>query len=204
MDLVISMSDRITIISGLPRSGTSAMMQMLVGAGMEALTDDLRTPDKDNPRGYYELEIVQKLKDDASWIEDAQGKVVKVVSPLLKYLPDDKEYDLIFMRRDLDEIIASQSKMIEHRGSDGAELESEQLTRAYKNHLKDVYIWLGPRANIRTISVNYKDLIDRPREVSLELAEFLGGKLDADKMAAAVDADLYRNRASVTFPNESN
>ncbi|CAA0102462.1 Uncharacterised protein [Halioglobus japonicus] len=190
------MSDRITIISGLPRSGTSAMMQMLVGAGMEALTDDLRTPDKDNPKGYYELEIVQKLKDDASWVEDAQGKVVKVVSPLLKYLPDGKEYDLIFMRRDLDEIIASQSKMIEHRGSDGAELEAEQLTRAYKNHLKDIYIWMGPKSNIRVVSVNYRDLIDRPSDVSADVANFLGGNLDPDKMAAVVDADLYRNRAT--------
>lgn len=171
------------------------MMQMLSQAGMEPLTDNLRAADEDNPSGYYELEMVQKIRDDASWLSDARGKIVKVVSPLLTHLPEDYEYDVIFMRRDLDEIIASQGKMIENRQSSGAELDGEQLTRTYKNHLKDVYIWMGSKKNMRTLSVNYRDVIEQPVQVAQNLATFLGIELDPNAMVAAVDNSLYRNRA---------
>jgi hypothetical protein len=192
---VNNMRERITIVSGLPRSGTSAMMQMLSQAGMEALTDNLRAADKDNPSGYYELEVVQKIRNDTSWLNDAKGKIVKVVSPLLTHLPEDYTYDVIFMRRDLNEIIASQAKMIEHRQSSGAELDSEQLKRTYKNHLKDIYIWMGSKQNMRTLSVNYRDVIDEPAKVAQNLVAFLGSDLDPNAMIAAVDNSLYRNRA---------
>jgi hypothetical protein len=171
------------------------MMQMLSQAGMEPLTDNLRAADKDNPSGYYELEMVQKIRNDTSWLADARGKIVKVVSPLLTHLPDDYTYDVIFMRRNLDEIIASQAKMIENRQSSGAELDSEQLTRTYKNHLKDIYIWMGSKKNIRTLSVNYREVIDEPVKVAQDLVTFLGIKLDPNAMIAAVDSNLYRNRA---------
>ncbi len=189
------MSERITIISGLPRSGTSAMMQMLSQAGMEPLTDNLRAADKDNPSGYYELEMVQKIRNDTSWLAEARGKIVKVVSPLLAHLPEDYMYDVIFMRRNLDEIIASQAKMIENRQSSGAELDSEQLTRTYKNHLKDIYIWMGSKKNVRILSVNYRDVIEEPVKVAQDLVTFLGIELDPNAMIAAVDSRLYRNRA---------
>lgn len=191
-----SMSERITIVSGLPRSGTSAMMQMLSRGGMEPLTDNMRAADEDNPSGYYELELVQKIRNDTSWLAEARGKIVKVVSPLLTHLPEDYEYDVIFMRRDLDEIIASQAKMIGNRQSSGADLDSEQLIRTYKNHLKDIYIWMGSKGNIRTLSVNYRDVIDEPVKVARNLVTFLGVALDPDALVGAVDTSLYRNRAS--------
>jgi hypothetical protein len=171
------------------------MMQMLSRAGMEPLTDNLRAADKDNPSGYYELEMVQKIRNDTSWLAEARGKIVKVVSPLLTHLPEDYEYDVVFMRRDLDEIIASQAKMIDNRQSSGADLDSEQLTRTYKNHLKDIYIWMGSKKNIRTLSVNYRDVIHEPVKVAQNLATFLDIELDPDAMIAAVDTSLYRNRA---------
>jgi len=190
------MEDRITVISGLPRSGTSLMMQMLAGAGMAALTDNQRAADTDNPRGYYELESVRKLQEDAAWLAGAQGKVVKVVSPLLAYLPDSYDYDIIFMRRDLGEIIASQARMIANRQSSGAELNDEQLLKTYRNHLKDVYVWMGSRPNVRSLSVHYGDLIREPGPAVDSVARFLGGALDTGAMVSAVDASLYRNRTS--------
>jgi hypothetical protein len=188
------MDNRITIISGLPRSGTSVMMQMLVEAGMTALTDDQRVADEDNPKGYYELAAVQKLQQDTAWLADARGKVLKVVSPLLAHLPDGYDYDVIFMRRDLEEIITSQSRMIANRQSDGAELNDEQLIKTYKNHLKDVYVWMGSQENVRSLSVQYRDIIEDPAAAATQVVEFLDKGLDPGSMVSAVDASLYRNR----------
>ena len=171
------------------------MMQMLVEAGMTALTDNQRTADQDNPNGYYELESVLRLQLEASWLSEAEGKVVKVVSPLLAHLPDSYDYDVIFMRRDLGEIIASQSRMIANRQSNGADLNAEQLTKTFKNHLKDVYIWMGARPNVRNLTVNYSDVIADPSAVAARVSGFLGDTLDPDSMVSAVDANLYRNRA---------
>jgi len=189
------MNRKLTIISGLPRSGTSAMMQMLVAADMEVLTDDVRTADSDNPNGYYELELVQKIEHDKSWLPSAQGKVLKMVSPLLTHLPDEFDYDIIFMRRDLNEIIASQSKMIENRKTNGTDLNNENLIRTYKRHLKDIYTWMGPKTNIRTISIQYQNLIKNPNATAVSLVNFLDTPLDTTAMAAVIDAKLYRNRA---------
>ena len=107
------MDSEIIIVSGLPRCGTSLMMQMLVQGGFEAVTDHIRTADTDNPRGYYELEKVKKIKEDASWLPETRGKVVKMVSQLLFDLPASERYRVIFMQRDLDEMLASQEKMLE-------------------------------------------------------------------------------------------
>jgi len=172
------------------------MMQMLVNAGLTVLADDQRVADVDNPKGYYELGSVLKLQQDASWLGNAGGKVVKIVSPMLAYLPDDYDYDVIFMRRNLDEIVASQSRMIANRQSDGAELNDEQLIKTYKNHLKDVYVWMGSHKNVRSLSVQYRDVIENPTAAATQVAEFLGGGLDPGSMVSAVDASLYRNRAS--------
>ncbi len=190
------MSARIAIVSGLPRSGTSVMMQMLVAAGLTALTDEQRVADEDNPKGYYELGSVLRLQQDTSWLGNAGGKVIKVVSPMLVHLPDDYEYDVIFMRRNLDEIVASQSRMIANRQSDGAELNDEQLIKTYKNHLKDVYVWMGSHKNVRSLSMQYRDVIENTAAAAARVAEFLGRGLDPGSMVSAVDASLYRNRAS--------
>src|SRR5262249_42395496 len=91
------MKDEITVVSGLPRSGTSMMMNILTAGGIQALTDGERLPDESNPRGYFELEKVKYLGRDRSFLSDAVGKVVKVVSPLLKHLSSEYHYRVIFM-----------------------------------------------------------------------------------------------------------
>ena len=101
------MDDVITIVSGLPRSGTSLMMQMLEAGGMPVLTDGIRDADEDNPRGYYELEAVKRTKDDPAWLHGAPGKVVKMIYLLLYDLPTTYNYRIIFMRRPLSEVVAS-------------------------------------------------------------------------------------------------
>src|SRR5437764_1475845 len=104
------MSSEIIVVSGLPRAGTSLMMQMLDNGGIEVLTDGVRAADTDNPRGYYELEKVKRLKQDASWLPQARGKVFKMVSQLLYDLPASEAYRVLFMERDFDEMLRSQEK----------------------------------------------------------------------------------------------
>jgi len=111
------MSDPIYVVSGLPRSGTSLMMRMLDAGGVPAVTDRIRTADDDNPRGYFELEAVKRTKQDPSWLDDAPGKAVKVISQLLCELPPDRAYKVIVMRRKLGEVSAAQKTMLEGRRS---------------------------------------------------------------------------------------
>src|SRR3954453_3930250 len=127
------MSNEIVIVAGLPRSGTSLMCQMLDNGGVEVVTDRLRTPDTDNPRGYYELEKVKKIKEDASWLPEARGKAFKMVSQLLYDLPATERYRVIFMQRDLDEVLVSQEKMLERLGRPAA--PREPMARAFLAHL---------------------------------------------------------------------
>ena len=105
---------------------------------MKALTDNVRTADEDNPKGYYELEIVKKPDEDQSWVEGAQGKVVKVISQLLKPLPKEYDYRVIFMRRDMDEILASQNRMLIRRGEDADAISDEQMAMIFDRHLKGI------------------------------------------------------------------
>src|ERR671934_2987374 len=116
----------IVIVSGLPRSGTSLMMQMLHAGGMPLLIDEQRPPDTDNPNGYWEYEPVKRLQQDNSWMHKAEGKAVKVVSALLQYLPPQHIYKIIFMQRPMQEVLASQAVMLERRGGEGGEGEEEK------------------------------------------------------------------------------
>ena len=118
------MDQEIIVVSGLPRSGTSLMMQMLAAGGVEVVTDHVRTADTDNPRGYYEFELVKKIKQDASWLPEARGKAVKMVSQLLYDLPAGEKYRIIFLERDLDEVLVSQEKMLERLGRTAAPREA--------------------------------------------------------------------------------
>ncbi len=198
------MSKQITIVSGLPRSGTSAMMQMLVAGGLPALTDNIRAADIDNPKGYFELDVVQKIADDQTWLPNAQGKVFKLVSPLLKNLPNNFDYQIIFMRRDLHEIIASQAKMIARRQSEGSAMDEERMIRMYEQHLKDVYTWMGQqRKNVRSLTVRYADMISSAEDVANKVADFLQIELDNAKMIGTVDSGLYRNKATAGESNQS-
>ena len=125
----------ITIVSGLPRSGTSMMMKMLEAGGMQVLTDHIRTADEDNPKGYYEFERVKQIEHDQAWLPDAQGKVVKMISALLKHLPSSYTYKVIFMRRNIDEILASQKQMLIRRGEPTDVVSDEKLTELFDRHI---------------------------------------------------------------------
>jgi hypothetical protein len=189
------MADKpITIVSGLPRSGTSMMMQMLAAGGIPPLTDEIRKADVDNPRGYYELEAVKKTKEDPSWLNEAAGRVVKMVHLLLYDLPPDRRYRVIFIERNIDEVLASQKKMLERLGKADETLSDEQLARVFSGQLDDLKAWLAGRDNFEVFYVRYNDLIKGSREIVERINEFLGGGLDADAMFGVVDPSLYRQR----------
>jgi len=185
----------IIIVSGLPRSGTSMMMKMLEAGGIPPLTDKIRTPDDDNPKGYYEFERVKKLdKGDTTWLPEAEGKVVKVISQLLKYLPSDYDYKVIFMRRHIDEILASQKKMLINRGEDPDRISDEELAQLFEKHLNHVLNWLEQQPNFATLFIHYSDALSDPQTVAEQVNEFLDDKLKVAEMTAVVDPTLYRNR----------
>ncbi|GAG95619.1 MAG: sulfotransferase family protein [Candidatus Cloacimonadota bacterium] len=184
----------ITIVSGLPRSGTSMLMGMLEAGGMEVLTDYIRTPDEDNPKGYYEFERVKKIERDQTWMEDAKGKVVKMISDLLKYLPQSYTYKVIFMRRKIEEVLASQSQMLIRRGKPTDAVSDEKLAELYRKHLKQVEAWIEKQSNINVIYVSYNDILKNPVENAKKINEFLGKTLNVENMVSVVDQALYRQR----------
>ncbi len=188
--------DPIVVVSGLPRSGTSMMMKMLESGGLAILTDGERKADVDNPNGYYEVERVKHLEKDTdkSWLREARGKVVKVISFLIKDLPDDNFYQVLFLRRDLDEVIASQDKMIARLGTENASADGEAMKEAYRNDIVRTRLYCKKRPNFALLEVHYKDTVDNPGESARAVNAFLGGKLDEEKMRQAVQAELYRNR----------
>ena len=186
----------ITIVSGLPRSGTSMMMKVLEAGGMQVFTDNLRTADEDNPKGYYELEDVKALKDGKSdWMQDAPGKVVKVISSLLEYLPSAYNYKIVFMRREIAEILASQKQMLIRRGesSDG---DDQKMTEIFQEHLKRVRVWLANQPNMEVLYVDYNALMANPDPEIKAVAEFLGLNENLDAMLAVPDKKLYRQKVS--------
>jgi hypothetical protein len=185
----------ITIVSGLPRSGTSMMMQVIEAGGIPALTDNVRTKDEDNPQGYYEFEPVKKTKEDPSWVLGARGKVVKMVYRLLYDLPADQEYRVIFMRRNIDEVLASQKKMLQRSGKQGAAISDEKLKDLFMAELDKFDRWIAAQPNFSIIEVDYSDMVASPATQCKRINGFLGGVLDGDRAAAAVDPSLYRNRS---------
>lgn len=184
----------ITIVSGLPRSGTSLMMQMLSAGGLPALTDNQRTPDEDNPRGYLEFEAVKKTKQDPTWLNDATGKVVKMVHLLLMDLPSSHQYRVVFMRRLLDEILASQQKMLQRSGKTGSALPKDQLAKIYQTQVATVLGFVARNPNFKLIEVNYNHLLADPKGEIVKINAFMDRSLDEAKMLLAIDPSLYRNR----------
>jgi hypothetical protein len=187
----------IVVVSGLPRSGTSMMMRMLGASGLELVTDGTRAADEDNPNGYFELEQVKALDktEDKSWLETHRGKVVKIISFLLKDLPDDNFYKIIFMRRSLDEVIASQNKMLDRRGESDKRGDDARMIQLYSTHLRKVDSMLADRPAFDRLNIEHRDVIDNPLEQAAAVSKFLGMNLDATQMARAVDPQLYRNRS---------
>ena len=193
------MSNEIIIVSGLPRSGTSLMMQMLDNGGIEVVTDHIRTPDTDNPRGYYEFEQVKKIKEDVSWLPATRGKAFKMVSQLLYELPANQSYRIIFMERDLDEMLLSQEKMLARLGKAAAPRDA--IKRSFTAHLNKLRGWLATQTNIKVLYLSYNDLVERPEEQARHVSTFLGGRADAETMARTVDPALYRNRKPPNDPS---
>ncbi len=191
----MSRSEIITVVSGLPRSGTSLMMKMLEAGGLAPLTDGLRAADPDNPEGYYEFERAKALpRGDTAWLPEAQGRAVKVISALLDALPAGHDYRVIFMRRRMAEVLASQCKMLARRGEPVDAIPDARLAPIMERHLAKVAAWLANQPQVETLDVDYNALVADPRPWAEAVNRFLGGGLDVDRMAAAVRPDLYRNR----------
>jgi hypothetical protein len=190
------MNDVITIVSGLPRSGTSMMMRMLEAGGMDVVVDNLREADEDNPKGYYELEKVKEIKNDYSWLDNVQGKVVKMVSMLLYELPSNRKYNVIFMKRDIDEILASQRTMLQRKGN-RSDINDEELGKLFNRHLEEIENWFAVQKNIHVLYINYKDVIEDPRKIAHVINHFLNEALNIEKMVETVDGSLYRQRSAL-------
>lgn len=182
--------EQIVVVSGLPRSGTSLMMQMLNSSGLEVLTDNNRTADKSNPKGYFEYEKAMSIHKDNTWLDLAKEKSVKVVAPLLKFLDPKYRYKVIFMNRDLTEIIKSQQKMI---GKNTEDLRLG-LLESYDKQLKKVDIWKDKEPGVELIYINYKDALNNTGDVINKVSSFIGVEMDKSEMAKCVDKSLYRNK----------
>lgn len=185
----------ITVVTGLPRSGTSLMMQMLGAAGVSILSDSERVADEDNPRGYFEYAPVMSLRRDVSWLGEARGRALKIVAPLLTALPGEYEYRVIWMSRDLDEVLASQQRMLDHSGRSESGSDPAALRRAFESQLDRIRAELEQRA-ISILDVEYARAVAEPVAVAREVCDFLGGALDPTAAASAVDPALYRERTS--------
>jgi len=182
--------DQIVIVSGLPRSGTSLMMQMLNKGGVEVLTDNNREADISNPKGYFEYNPVMSIHKDNTWLELAKDKSVKVVAPLLKFLDPQYRYKVIFMKRDLTEIVKSQQKMI---GKDPEALPT-RLFESYKKHLNLADVWKNKEPGVELIYIDYKDALNNTNEVVDKVVSFIDVTMDTTKMINCVDKSLYRNK----------
>ena len=184
----------LTIVSGLPRSGTSMMMRMLEAGGMEVVVDNLRTADEDNPAGYYEFEPVKKTKQDTSWIDEARGKAVKMVYRLLYDLPVGYSYRVIFMRRKIEEVLASQKKMLERNGKVDPAVSDDEMEKLFRSQLQKFEQWVATQPQFQMLEVSYNAMLSNPDPAVEKINSFLGGQLNADAMIEVVDPNLYRNR----------
>ena len=185
----------IYIVSGLPRSGTSMMMKMLEAGGLNILTDNIRTADDDNLQGYYEFERVKQLKEgDTVWVDEARGNVVKVISALLEHLPAGYQYKIIFMEREMLEILSSQRKMLERRGKPGNPAEDGKFAELYGKHLEKVKGWLSQQQNMEVLYVRYNDMLKSPADYAAKVAAFLNVPVDQKAMSAVPQEQFYRQR----------
>ena len=183
----------VTIVSGAPRSGTSMMMRMLERGGLAPLMDGIRAADRDNPQGYYEFEPVKRTKADASWVPAAAGRAVKMVHVLLRDLPAGPEFRVVLMRRKVEEMVASQRRMLERLGRDAGKLPDERVAQIFTAQLDETEKWLEGRPGFAWQRMDYNALLAAPREHLDRLSAFLDG-LDVAAMETVVDKDLYRNR----------
>ena len=189
------MNSSVIIVSGLPRSGTSMMMKMLEAGGINIVADNIRKADDDNPKGYFEDERVKKLKENNSWLNDNyHNMAIKVISLLLYNLPQTNFYKIIFMERDIQEILASQRKMLERNNEPSDAVDDSTMARKFNEHLEKINKWLKDQPNIDCIYVKYHDVLQKPSKYADEIKEFLNLDINTDLMGKAVDQRLYRNK----------
>jgi hypothetical protein len=185
----------VIVVSGLPRSGTSMMMKMLAEGGLEVLTDSIRTADEDNPNGYFELELVKQLAEgQKQWLANADHRLVKVISALLEHLPPEHHYKVLFMERQIPEILASQRKMLARR-NETSTISDAEMEAQFREHLKAIKYWLARQPNMEVLYVDYNRMMANPDELCPKVVEFLGVPLDVEKMRSVPNEKLYRNRA---------
>jgi len=171
------------------------MMSILQSGGVPVVTDQIRTADEDNPKGYYEFERSKALKEgDFTWVEEAGGKAVKVISALLRYLPSEYDYKVIFMLRDLQEVLDSQRQMLIRRGQNPESVPDAEMKIIYQKHLAGVKGWLTNQNNFQVLEVTYNKLFLTPQENVAQICSFLERDLDAGAMQAVIDVNLYRQR----------
>jgi hypothetical protein len=194
--MAASNKEFITVVSGLPRSGTSMMMRMLDSGGMSLVTDGIRTADDDNPRGYYEFEPVKRLDRDTSWLVNAYNKAVKIIYIFLYHLPPDHRYKVLFLRRNLEQVIASQKVMLQNRQQAGA-LSDEQLMESYDNQLRKLYSWIKRQNNFDILYLDYEEILSEPENAALHITRFLSRPLNTDAMIQSIEPALHRNRSAV-------
>jgi tetratricopeptide (TPR) repeat protein len=198
-----SAADCVTVVSGLPRSGTSMMMRLIEAGGRRILSDGIRAADEDNPQGYLELEAVKNSRNDPSWIEEAGGRAVKVIHLLIPHLPLDRRYKVVMMHRDADEVLASQRKMLERQDREGARLDEDALKRAFSKQLTRVRAYMSRRPCFDVIEMDYNALVSDPEPHVRRLVEFLDLPGDVGDMLAVIDPSLYRNRTVKQLPSDS-
>lgn len=186
----------ITVVSGLPRTGASMMMQMLDAGGMAILSDDERMSDEDNPKGYFELQDAARLHQERDWVNGAVGSAVKIVAQLLSHLPKEYEYRIIFMQRDLSEVLGSQTVMLNRLQKKAAAISDDRLRKVFSLQLKQTHEWLEQQNSIQTMFVNYNDVVKNPDKTAEQVSDFLGGNLLISAMSEIVDPTLYRQRRS--------
>jgi len=187
----------VIIASGLPRSGTSMAMALLQAAGIELVTDGVREADEDNLGGYFEYEAVKGIRSDISWVYAARGKGVKVISPSLYYLPHDLLYRVVFMRRDIGEICASQEQMLKRSGRE-LQGERQQVAQLMQRHLVDVEAWLAQHTHMDVLFMEYGKVVEDPLSACRMLVDFLSLSADPKDMVGSVKAGYYRQRAGVS------
>ncbi len=187
--------DFATVVSGVPRSGTSLVMQMLGAGGVPLLTDDARVADEDNPRGYFEYAPVKASARDLGWFARAPGRAVKVIHSLLSLLPRETELRIVFVERDLGEVLRSQARMLARAGAPAAgEVDEARLAEIFAGQIREALADAGRRPRVAVLRLEHRDLLERPDVAAARMAAFLGGGLDIQAMIRCVEPALHRNR----------
>ncbi len=190
-----SESSVITIVSGLPRSGTSMMMKMLEAGGIVPLTDKIRGADIDNPNGYYEWERAKKLPEgDTTWLDSAQGKSVKIISALLTHLPPGYHYKVIFLHREMGEILASQREMLARRNETATAEDDTMMAGLFQKHLQEIDAFLAARPDMDVLYVSYNTILANPLDAVMDVVTFLNRPLNHAEMVQVIDSRLHRQK----------